>query len=111
MKRYDPWMDARCDSALMAGASAAAFAPTIQSVTLFLADRREVTRNVLIGLIDENLIEFLRIGNRFFIPVGAWERYLEREAAISRERAADAIDHRREYFRQRYQRKKAEMAG
>lgn len=72
MKRYDPWMDAMRDSALMAGTSAVAFAPdsstnagsalTIQSVTEFLADHPEVTRYVLMGFIDENLIEFLRIG-------------------------------------------------
>jgi hypothetical protein len=87
MERYDPRMDARCDSALMAGASATAFTSgsstpagsllTIQSVREFLADRPEVTRYVLIGLFDDNLIEFLRIGNRFFIPDGAWERHLE----------------------------------
>jgi hypothetical protein len=109
-------MDAMSDSALMAGASAAAFAPgssapagsalTIQSVTEFLADRREVTRYVLNGLIDKNLIEFLRIGNRFFIPVGAWERHLEREAALSRKRTAQAVEYRQEYFRQRYQSKR-----
>jgi hypothetical protein len=111
-------MDAMSDSALMAGASAAAFAPgsstpalTIQSVTEFLADRPEVKRYVLNSLIDKNLIEFLRIGNRFFIPVGAWERYLERETTISGERTAAAIEHRRKYFRKRYKRKKAEMAG
>jgi hypothetical protein len=41
----------------------------------------------------------------------AWERYLEREAANSRERTAAAIEYRRKDFRKRYQRKKAEMAG
>lgn len=47
---------------------------TVQSVREFLADCREVTRYVLISLIDENLIEFLRIGNRLFISAAACER-------------------------------------